>query len=46
MKLLFAAIAMIAVATSKLTDALQKKYSIEILNEGQPGTEPTVGDEV
>ena len=46
MKSLFAAIALTAVATSKLTDALIEKYSIEILNEGKPGTEPTVGDEV
>jgi FKBP-type peptidyl-prolyl cis-trans isomerase len=46
MKSIFALAALLAVGTSKFTDALISKYSIEILKEGDEGTEPQVGDEV
>lgn len=46
MKKLLALATLAAVSFSKLSEQLIEKYSIEILNEGDEGTEPNVGDQV
>ena len=46
MKKAFALASLVACAFSELTDELIKKYSIEIINEGDANTEPSVGDAV
>lgn len=46
MKKLFALAAVAACALSEFTSELVEKYSIEVLNEGDSGTAPSVGDSV
>jgi FKBP-type peptidyl-prolyl cis-trans isomerase len=46
MKKLLTLATLAAVSFSKLSEQLIEKYSIEILNEGDEGTEPNVGDQV
>lgn len=46
MKKLLTLATLAAVSFSKLSEELIEKYSIEILNEGDEGTEPNVGDQV
>jgi FK506-binding protein 1 len=46
MKKIFALATFAACAFSKITPELQEKYSIEILTEGNAGTEPSTGDSV
>ena len=46
MKKIFALGTLVACAFSELTSELKEKYSIEVLEEGEVGTEPAIGDEV
>jgi FKBP-type peptidyl-prolyl cis-trans isomerase len=46
MKVLIALGLLLVLTTSLFSESLREKYSIEVLEEGQPGTEPTKGDSV
>lgn len=46
MKKLFALTTLIAASFSKFNSDLIEQYSIEVINEGKPGTEAKAGDEV